>query len=116
MVVGCKLPHGLHLDRHDKQGNILQRFTLKGYNSAPRGQNGEVIVGSYGITKDVPKDLFESWKAEHKDAAYIRNELVFAHGDTDSVQDHGDDLKSHKSGFEGLDVSKPANGIEKAQV
>lgn len=116
VVVGCKLPHGLHLDSHDAQGNLLQRFTLNGYNSAPRGQNGEVLVGAYGITRGVPKDVFEAWLKLHKDAAYVKNELVFAHGDTESVQDHGDDLKTHKSGFEGLDVSKPSNGIEKAQV
>jgi hypothetical protein len=99
VTVGCKLPHGLHLDLNGK------RVTLAGANSSS-------IVGGHGITENVDKEFFDRWMALHKVSAAVKNGLIFSHEKTGNVKAEAEEKKKNKTGFEGLDPKAPAPGIK----
>lgn len=99
VTVGCKLPHGLHLDVADK------RITLLGVNSSS-------VIGGHGITENVDKDLFDRWMALNKESAAVKNKLIFAHEKAGSTAAEAKEKVNNKSGFEGLDPKKPSPGIK----
>ena len=78
VTVGCKLPHGLHLDIHTA-GKPKIRITLKGNNSS-------LVIGGYGITENVPKDHFDAWMKQNKSHPAIEKDLIFAHAQKSSVE------------------------------
>jgi len=104
ITVGCKLPHGIHMDIH-REGKPRTRFTL-------RGVNGARVIGGFGITENVPKEHFDEWMKIHKDHPSVKQGLIFAHVQTRSVEDMAIDRKELKSGLEGLNPNKPAPGIK----
>lgn len=99
VTVGCKLPHGLHLDVNDK------RITLLGVNSS-------AVIGGHGITEGVDKDLFDRWMVLNKDAAAVKSGLIFAHEKASNTQAEAKEKINNKSGFEGLDPKAPSPGIK----
>jgi hypothetical protein len=98
VTVGCKLPHGLHLDVAG------QRITLLGTNASN-------VIGGHGITENVDKELFEKWLSDNKDSAAVTGGFIFAHGKVENVKAEAKEKKANKNGFEGLDPAKPAPGI-----
>lgn len=103
IFVGCKLPHGLHLDYNGA------RVTLNGSNTG-------TIVGVDGVKTgltEVEKDFFDAWLAAHKDAPYVVNGMVFANDKLNDTKAEAAEMASVKTGFEGLDPAAPAPGIEK---
>lgn len=98
VTIGCKLPHGLHMDVGD------QRVTINGLNTTE-------IVGGHGLTFGVPKALWEQWKRDHKDAEFVKRGLVFAQGKTDSAIAEAKEKKDNRSGFEGIDPNNPGKGV-----
>lgn len=99
VIVGCKLPHGLHLDL---DGN---RVTLNGSNSAQ-------IIGGHGITEGVDKEFFERWLKVFKDSPMVKGGFIFAHEKAANTAAEANDKQENKNGFEGLNPEKPAPGIE----
>lgn len=99
VTVGCKLPHGLHLDVNDK------RITLA-------GENSSAVIGGHGITEGVDKELFERWMSLNKDSAAVKNGLIFAHEKSSNTQAEAKEKVKNKTGFEGLDPKAPAPGIK----
>jgi hypothetical protein len=101
VVIGCKLPHGLSF-----MGQAGQRIVLNGMNTS-------AIAGGHGITH-VDEDEAAIFFATHKDFGPVKNNAIFYHG-TDKVEDvaaMAEELKDEKTGFEGLDPTKPAPGLE----
>jgi len=110
--VGCKLPHGMHLDIR-MQGHPVERITLKGTNSIHAGQIiRPAIRGGFAITENVPKEFFEHWLEQHKEHPAVKNELIFAHTQSESVRDMAKDREEISAGFEPIDPAAPAKGIE----
>lgn len=114
VTVGCKLPHGLHLDIYnadaktpEERATVIARHTIN-------GQNSQEIVGGHGITLGVPKAHFEQWMALNKNSAAVRNGLIFAHENAQSAVREAQEKKDTKSGFEGIDPAKPGPGVERA--
>ncbi len=103
VVVGCKLPHGLHLDLNGK------RVTLAGLNSTE-------IIGGHGITHGVDKDFFDNWMVLNASHPAVKNEFIFAHEQAASVAAKANDHKKELTGFEGIDPNKPGKNIERADV
>lgn len=104
ITVGCKLPHGIHMDVDGR------RVTLNGSNSAS-------IVDTDGVKTGlttVDKDFYEHWISIHKDAPYIKGGLIFANENPGKVKGEAAEKKKIKTGFEGLDGDKPAKDITKA--
>lgn len=98
ITVGCKLPHGIHMDLDGK------RVTLNGANSA-------AVIGGHGITENVDKEFFDKWVGQRKDTPMIKNGLIFAHDRAVNAQAEAKEKAGNKTGFEGLDAEKPAPGI-----
>jgi hypothetical protein len=98
VTVGCKLPHGLHLDLSGK------RVTLVGANSSS-------LIGGHGITEGVDKEFFERWMKTFRDSAFVKNGLIFAHDNANNTKAEAKEKADNETGFEGLDPKKPAPGI-----
>jgi hypothetical protein len=105
VTVGCKLPHGLMLDITE-EGKAGRRFRIKGSNSAG-------IIGGFGLTPGVPKDLWDAWHKKHEQLEFVRNGLVFAYDKTGDAsaraKEVGGDLSS---GLDPIDPNKKRNKIE----
>ena len=99
VTVGCKLPHGLQIT----VGNTT--VDLKGVNSSQ-------LIGGHGITENVDKDFFEKWMSLNKDAAAVKNGLIFAHEKTSNTKAEASEKKDNKNGVEGINPEKPGPGIE----
>lgn len=93
-VVGCKLPHGLHLDLKGKDGTV--RFTLK-------GNNASRIVGGYGLTENIPTDFMTEWLKRNKDHPAVKAGAVFMHTDGASAEARAKEGRSNTTGFEAID-------------
>lgn len=86
-VIGCKLPNGLKIRGAGKE------FTLRGANSSE-------IINGFGITEDVPADIWEDYEKAHAKSPALVNGLVFATGDRKSAVDASKELESQKTGLE----------------
>lgn len=99
--VGCKLPHGLHLDLNGK------RVTLA-------GRNATQLINGHGITT-VEKDFFEAWMATNKHHPAVRNGHIFAYEKEADTVAAARERKHEKTGTEGLDPAKPSDKVEKLE-
>lgn len=102
VTVGCKLPHGIHMDLGDK------RITLNGTNSSR-------VIGGHGITHNVDKDHFDQWCKLHAASPMVKDKFIFAHEKAENVEAKAEDNAEHKNGFEGLDPKSPSPGIKPAE-
>jgi hypothetical protein len=100
VTVGCKLPHGLHLDIYNDDGTLRDRVTVAGANSTD-------IIGGHGVTLGVPKAHFDEWMRRNKGSAAVRNELIFAHDSANDVAAQARSNVANKTGFEGINPDKP---------
>lgn len=98
VIVGCKLPNGLHLDYAGK------RVTLNGSNSAE-------VIGGHGLTM-VDKEFFEGWLKERHDYAPVKAGLIFAHDKESNARAEAKEKASNPSGFEGVNPDKPGKDIK----
>lgn len=101
VTVACKLPNGLQIEQD-------------GYVVTLNGANSSNIIGGYGLTENVDKDMFEKWLAAHANQKYVQRELVFAQARTESAQSKAKENSAIKSGLEGLPQDNPAPGITKS--
>lgn len=102
VTVGCKLPNGLVLDVEGSQSIVLN------------GANAATVIYGYGLTENVDKAVFDKWLEQHKDQPYVKNELVFAQGKTNSAESKAKENSDVKSGLEGLPQDNPAPGVTKS--
>lgn len=87
VVIGCKIPNGITIRGAGKQ------FTLNGANQSN-------VIGGYGITEDVPAEVWEDYAKAHAKSPAIVNELIFAQKDTRSARDAAKERKDQKTGLE----------------
>jgi len=87
LVIGCKIPNGIVLRGAGKQFLI-------------NGSSKSSVIGGYGITEDVPAEVWEDYAKAHAKSPAIVNELVFAQKDTKSARDAANERKGQKTGFE----------------
>lgn len=110
VTVGCKLPHGFHLDLHEVvngQPEVKARYTVEGANASQ-------IIGGHGITPNVPEDFWNEWLAKNKNTPMVRNGLIFANTKASEVVARAQGQEDLATGFEGVDAEKLPAGIEKA--
>ncbi len=96
-VVGCKLPNGLRI------GQGADRIELK-------GANDSALINGFGITKDVPADVWDEFEKAHKNHPLILNGIVFAVSDEKSAADAALERSGQKTGLE--QVSAASAGVE----
>jgi hypothetical protein len=112
VCVGCKLPHGMHLDIRE-MGQPVERVTLKGTNSLYAGQIIRPAVrGGFAITENVPKEFFDYWMQLNKHHPAIKNGMIFEHKQLASVQAMAEEREALDHGFNPIDPASPAKGIE----
>ncbi len=100
VLIGCKLPQGIIVEVEGK------KLKLNGMNTA-------MIAGGYGLTT-VSADQAAIFFATHADFGPVVSNAIFTHNSDDiaSIVDLGDELKDERTGFEGLDPTKPAAGLK----
>lgn len=101
VTVGCKLPHGLHLDLPG-----MGRVTLKGLNSS-------AIINGHGLTHNVDGEFFDAWMQIYKDHPAVVGGFIFAHVKDADVTAEAKDRAGEKTGLEPLDPGKPGADVTK---
>lgn len=114
VAVGCKLPHGIHMDMR-QVGMPTERVTLKGTNSLQSGAIQRIsMIGGFAVTENVPKAFFEAWMANNKEHPAVKNGLIFHHKQVASVVDMGKEREGDvRSGLDPIDPKNTGvKGVE----
>lgn len=90
VTVCCSLPHGIVLE-HPQNPKI---------SVVVNGLNKSQIIGASHVATEVDADIWEAWKAEHKDFPAIKVGALFAAKTADEAKGKIDDMKDEKTGFE----------------
>lgn len=101
-IIGCKLPAGLVISHEG------QRVRLA-------GANDSLLINGFGITRDVPADLWEGFAKTFADQPMIRNGVVFAVTDEASAKDASQERSDQKTGMEQLDPKKQTTKPDKEE-
>ena len=96
VTVGCKLPHGLHLDVIGEKGRV--RHTIKGTNSS-------AVIGGFGLT-EVPKDFFDQWINDNKDLDCVKKNLVWAYLGRKGAESKALEMAEIRHGMEAMKQDK----------
>lgn len=131
VVVMCKIPNGLILQLQQKQSFPMstrdgivreERWIYFGdryWVAGPAYPNGQtpkgfprrpVTEGGYAMTKGIPKDFWERWVEQHKDAEYVipkggaEHGMIYAMDDEDDAIAVAIEQAKQLSGLEPLDV------------
>lgn len=99
VTVLCKKPHSVEI----QVGN--QKVTLHGYNSS-------LVAHGYGITENVPKDLWEAWVEQNKDHKLYTSGCIAAQETTRNAKAQAKDTAELKTGTERIKQGKHA-GVAK---
>lgn len=99
-VIGCKLPTGLTIT-HEGQSITLA------------GSNDSLLINGFGITRDVPADLWDGFAKTFAEQLLIKNGIVFAVTDEKSAKDASAELQGQKTGLEQLDPNKQTTTPDK---
>lgn len=134
VTVACKLPSGFIMREFAERTEIEQvmgggtreitvhretghQVVIKG--AAYRiGDTPPILVNGYRLTPDVPKPLWDNWYAANKNSDLVKNHLVYANAERDSVKAWSREHESAQTGFEGIDPEKPGQrvrGVERAE-
>jgi hypothetical protein len=131
VTVACKLPHGLVLRLHEmedvneptagggfrksKRAKVVAEKVVKGYSRrfdrrlepAPAAQSS-----SFALTPGVDAEFFKKWLAQNHDLDAVKNNLIWAHSETDMVEGFIKEHEAQKSGFEPIDPNNLPRGIQ----
>jgi hypothetical protein len=115
--VGCKLPHGLHLQLYNMVPGMAaepigERVTLKGANEGVSVVAPIMVEGAFGVTENIDKDFMERWLKDNASHAAVKGGMIFVQDKTVSVKAEGAAKKALKTGFEGVDPKKKPAGIQ----
>lgn len=125
VTVACKLAMGIVMQLYEMRdtmenvsgGNsrvvkiahpVGKAVTVRGNSTAFGIQ--KPLIGGYALTPNVDKDFFDQWLRQNKDADYVKNGMVFAHGSRDHIEGMAEDRKDVKSGLEPLDMTMIQKG------
>jgi hypothetical protein len=108
VVVGCKLRNGLVLENVKAPADPKQLQPMpRGETVTLKGANARIIKGTNpGIDEaeytEVDKEFFDKWWADHKDAPYVKNGMVFRAQNMASAQSMGKERAEELTGLEPL--------------
>lgn len=132
VVVGCKLPNGLILHcfvmetrreplmgggmREVHQARRLpETYTLNGnamdVAKMAQGDVPHLIIGGYGVTRDIPREFWERWEEQNRDSDLVRGGFIFAVADEASARARAQDGAKLRSGLEPLDPASPGRSF-----
>jgi uncharacterized protein YfiM (DUF2279 family) len=90
-------------------------FVVQG-NSFPQNKGAhQQIVAGFALTHGIPKAFWDEWVEQNKDADFIVNKMLFAHGEAASAVAQSKEMEAEKSGLERLDPKEiHKHGLEVA--
>jgi hypothetical protein len=122
VTVACKIPNGLTLQHfrpmktyEQVQGGgsrevvINVRLPAEVVVEGPAYPNGPTpkgfhkkptIIGGYAFTKGVDADFWNTWLEQNKDTDMVRNKMILAYDEVDSLRDEAKDHAKLRSGLE----------------
>lgn len=101
-IIGCKLPAGLVISHEGQKVKLA-------------GTNDSLLINGFGITRDVPAELWEGFAKTFADQPLLRNGVVFAVADEESAKDASQERKDQKTGMEQLDPKKQQTKPDKEE-
>lgn len=105
VVVASNWPRNIIFDVMDDTGHI-RSVLIRGNGTHLKGlPSGILSVGAYGVTTNVPKELWEKIAAQHKDDPRFKDGLIFA-STQKKVRREATERKDLRNGFEPVDTSK----------
>jgi hypothetical protein len=100
VTIACKLPQGLTIPVPSQREPIK----LHGAHSA-------YAIAGHGMTRGIKQSLWDEVESVYAEAAWLKNEHVFAQADEDSASDKAVDRKDIDAGFDPVDPANP-NGVK----
>jgi hypothetical protein len=129
-TVACKVPNGIIMRIYEmieaiepspmggrtiKQARQVGKdIRIKGATTpTPNTMQFNQLMHGYGITQGVPKDVWEKWLEQHKDADIVINKLIFAYEDSNQTFNRASKQRKEgvRSGLEPLDPFNLPKGI-----
>lgn len=105
VVVASNWPRNIIFEVMDDTGH-MRSVLIRGNGSHLKGlSSGILSVGAYGVTTNVPKELWEKIAAQHKDDPRFKEGLIFA-STQKKVRREATERKDLRNGFEPVDTSK----------
>lgn len=105
VVVASNWPRNIIFDVMDDTGH-MRSVLIRGNGTHLKGlPSGILSVGAYGVTTNVPKELWEKIAAQHKDDPRFKDGLIFA-STQKKVRREATERKDLRNGFEPVDTSK----------
>ncbi|MEN6533960.1 MAG: hypothetical protein ABFD89_09885 [Bryobacteraceae bacterium] len=110
VIIGCKLPHGLYLDIHDKAGNLKSRVKLPGCagftlpNPDRKFQNPETVHGD--TLTAVDKDHWEEWWLNHSEHPAITSGAIYMAAKRSDAESIAKEHEHDDVGFSKVDPNK----------
>jgi hypothetical protein len=89
-----------------------QSFIAIGNSFAQNKGPHQQISSGYAITHDIPKDFWDEWLEQNKEADYVINGMIFAHVSSSSTIAEAREKEAEKSGLERLDPNRLPKGLE----
>lgn len=132
VTVACRLPHGLVLRLHVME-EVQEPTAGGGFRKAKRAQViGEPVIlkgyirrfdrrkeqapmaqdSSYALTHGVDAEFFKAWMKQNETLDAVKNNLIWAHSETDMVEGFVKEHEKQKSGFEPIDPNNLPRGIQ----
>jgi len=109
VIVGCKLPHGITLERPT---NPAQKITLN-------GRNKSIIIGADHCTTEVDADFWAEWEMMNPEFPALKSKSIFVAKTSSDATAMAKEFKAEKTGFEAMatDGKDPrAVGVKTAEV
>ena len=104
VIIGCKLPNGLHLEHN---GTVIVLKGAGSYllpNADRKFKNPNLVEGdSYTI---VDKDFADAWFKAHSDYAPVKSGAVYRASNMSEFAAKARDMADVKTGFEKLDPAR----------
>ena len=105
VVVASNWPRNIIFEVMDDTGH-MRSVLIRGNGTHLKGlPSGILSAGAYGVTTNVPKELWEKIAAQHKDDPRFKEGLIFA-STQKKVRREATERKDLRNGFEPVDTSK----------
>ena len=105
VVVASNWPRNIIFDVMDDTGH-MRSVLIRGNGTHLKGlASGILSIGAYGVTTNVPKELWEKIAAQHKDDPRFKGGLIFA-STQKKVRREATERKDLRNGYEPVDTSK----------
>jgi hypothetical protein len=103
---------GMRNFKQAQERRTAKTFIAQG-NSWPQNKGPhQQLMGGFAITHGIPKAFWDEWLEQNKEADYVLNGMIFAHGEMASTMAEAREKETEKSGLERLDPNNLPKGLQ----